>query len=119
MYTQHSATYTGGNPSGKVPKVRRQPPEDMRIRTPGNSTQAALRRLSNDVFKSAAHWQMRGEELRTLAEDAHDPTTKAIMLRIAADYDRLAEHADDNAALKSMMSRIAADYDRLAQRADD
>jgi hypothetical protein len=47
------------------------------------------------VINNAKHWRMRSEEIRTLVDDAQDPGVKAMMLRIAADYDRLAKWADD------------------------
>jgi hypothetical protein len=59
------------------------------------------------LFKHATHWRMRAEAMRTLAEDAHDSTVRAMMLRIALDYDRLAVNADDLAAQDSIMFRVA------------
>jgi hypothetical protein len=58
-------------------------------------------------FENATHWRMRAEKMRTLAEEAIDPTVRALMLQIAADYDRLAESADDRAAHDTIMFRTA------------
>lgn len=51
----------------------------------------------DEAARSASQWHMRAEEIRTAAEDAHSPEVKAMMLRLAADFDRLAKHADGSA----------------------
>jgi hypothetical protein len=41
------------------------------------------------------YWRARAEETRTLAEDMRHHETKEALLRIASDYERIAETADD------------------------
>jgi hypothetical protein len=58
-------------------------------------------------FENAKHWRMRAEKMRTLAEEANDPTVRAMMLRFAAAYDRVAGQAADPAPQNSIMFRRA------------
>jgi hypothetical protein len=51
-------------------------------------------------MKRARLWHFRAEEMRTLADDATAPEVIAMMLRIAADYDRLAKWEEERAELE-------------------
>jgi hypothetical protein len=43
------------------------------------------------------HWRQRAEEARSIAEQMNDPQSKEAMLRIARDYEHLAERAERRA----------------------
>ena len=41
-------------------------------------------------------WRMRAAEARAIADEMKEPEPKAMILRLADDYDRLAEWAEKN-----------------------
>lgn len=47
-----------------------------------------------------AHWQERAEEMRAAAKEMTDAEAKETLLKIATDYDRLAERALKRACAK-------------------
>ena len=53
--------------------------------------------MPGSFINDPRHWRGRAEEARTLAEQMSDETSKQMMLRIADDYDRLAERAEQGA----------------------
>lgn len=53
------------------------------------------------IYNDAKHWRERAEEARRVAAELADIESRKLMLKVAADYDRLAERADLRAAKDS------------------
>jgi hypothetical protein len=63
------------------------------------------------LFRTARHWNLRAEEMRSLAEEANDATVRRMMFRIAADYEWLGEKAVDRGIRESVMFKGDVDRD--------
>ena len=46
------------------------------------------------LYDNPAHWRERAHQMRVIAQGIEDARSKAIMLKIAEDYEKLAECAD-------------------------
>jgi hypothetical protein len=53
--------------------------------------------MTDSLINDPKHWRDRAEEIRTLADDMHDEISRQMMLRIAEDYERLAQRAEERA----------------------
>jgi hypothetical protein len=47
------------------------------------------------LVKDAEHWRARAEQTRSLVRHINDREAGAILLRVAAEYERLAERAEE------------------------
>jgi hypothetical protein len=47
----------------------------------------------NSILNDAAHWRERADEARALADQMSDPDARASMLRVAQEYEKIAERA--------------------------
>ena len=54
--------------------------------------------VSRKLIWDPNHWRFRAEEARTVADQMTREESRAIMRRIANDYDRLAKLADEQLA---------------------
>jgi hypothetical protein len=46
------------------------------------------------LYNNSEHWRGRAQQMRFVAQAIADAKSKAIMLRIAEDYEKLAERAE-------------------------
>jgi hypothetical protein len=64
------------------------------------SDEQATARLNAFLYGSD-HWRKRGEQMQVFAKEMKDPVARSTMLRIAADYERLAKRAEERASGKA------------------
>jgi len=64
------------------------------------------------------HWRAKSEELRSIAEGMKNDYSRRLMLNAAANYDRLADEAEERDRPEGLCSRPATGKRRLAGEGD-
>jgi hypothetical protein len=69
----------------------------------------------------AKHWRDRAAEMRVLSDEMKDVEVRSLILRLANDYDKLADRAEDRAAHNEPgpSEQHAAEYRQVAAQMKD
>ena len=54
--------------------------------------------MAHQSINDAKYWRDRTSEMRVLSDEMKDPQAQRMMLKLANDYDKLADRAEDRAA---------------------
>ncbi len=54
--------------------------------------------MTRQNTNDAKHWRDRAAEMRVLSDEIKDPQAQRMMLKLANDYDKLADRAEERAA---------------------
>jgi hypothetical protein len=60
--------------------------------------------MPSHFTNDAKHWRDRAAEMRVLAEEMNDIDARAMMLKLASDYDKLGDRAEARASDKPSKS---------------
>src|SRR5262249_30431879 len=72
-------------------------------------------------INDAKHWRDRAAEMRALSDEMKDVEVRSLILRLANDYDKLADRAEDRAAHDEPgpSEQHAAEYRQVAAQMKD
>ena len=62
---------------------------------------ALLRNVDKSPINDPKHWRERAQEARVHAEQIADPESKKMMLKIAEDYEKLAQRAEQRCGVSA------------------
>ena len=75
-----------------MPDIRKAPLKLSSV-VLASQRQPNTRKTQNPLVR-AQNYRVRAEELRSIRESWRDPETREILGRVAADYDRMADHLE-------------------------